>query len=90
MSNQFSERVDRIVNALETIAKETGRSLAQVALSWLRYGDLPVIPMIGARRLAQLEDNLTSLEEELTRDQIASLDEASAIEMGLPARHIQP
>jgi aryl-alcohol dehydrogenase-like predicted oxidoreductase len=78
------ERVDRIVDALQKIAGETGRSLAQVALTRLRCRDIPVIPIIGARRVAQLEDNLASLEQELTRDQIAALDEASAIELGFP------
>ena len=78
------EHVDRIVNVLEKVAAETGRSLAQVALAWLRYRDVSVIPIIGARRLEQLQDNLASLELELTLDQVAALDEVSAIEMGFP------
>jgi aryl-alcohol dehydrogenase-like predicted oxidoreductase len=78
------ERVDRIVNTLEKVAGETGRSLAQVALAWLRYRDIPVIPILGARRVAQIKDNLASLELELTKDQIISLDEASAIELSFP------
>ena len=78
------ERVDRIVSALEKIASETGCSLAQIALAWLRYRDIPVIPIIGARRIEQLESNLASLELELTPDQVAGLDQVSAIEMGFP------
>jgi aryl-alcohol dehydrogenase-like predicted oxidoreductase len=78
------ERIDRIISALEKLSVETDRSLAQVALAWLRYRDIPVIPIIGARHLQQLEDNLVSLGQELTREQIATLDEASAIEMGFP------
>lgn len=78
------ERVDRIVNVLEKVATESERSLAQVALAWLRYRDIPVIPIIGARRLEQLQDNLASLEQELTPGQVAALDEASAVEMGFP------
>lgn len=78
------ERVDRIVTVLEGVAAESGRSLAQVALAWLRYRDIPVIPIIGARRLEQLQDNLASLEQELTPGQVAALDEASAVEMGFP------
>jgi aryl-alcohol dehydrogenase-like predicted oxidoreductase len=57
---------------------------AQVALAWLRYRDISVIPIVGARRVSQLEDNLASLELELTREQASALDEASAIEMGFP------
>jgi aryl-alcohol dehydrogenase-like predicted oxidoreductase len=78
------EAVDRIVAALQKTSQQVGRSLAQVALAWLRYRDIPVIPIVGARRISQLQDNLASLELELTRGQIAALDEASAIEMGFP------
>jgi aryl-alcohol dehydrogenase-like predicted oxidoreductase len=78
------ERSDRIVAALKKVSQEMGRSLAQVALAWLRYRDIPVIPIVGARRLSQLEDNLASLELELTHEQVSALNEASAIELGFP------
>lgn len=78
------ERVDRIVSTLEKVAAELGKSPAQTALAWLRYRDVPVIPIIGARRLTQLVDNLASLEVELTANQVASLNDVSAIEMGFP------
>lgn len=77
-------RTERVVTALEKVAGETGRSLAQVALAWLRYREVPVIPIIGARRLSQLRDNLGSLSLELSSEQVAALDEASAIELGFP------
>jgi len=78
------ERVDRIVAALQKVSQQVGRSSAQVALAWLRHRDIPVIPIIGARRMSQLQDNLASLELTLTREQVTTLDEASAIEMGFP------
>jgi len=78
------ERPDQVVAALKKVAQEVGRSPAQVALAWLRYRDIPVIPIVGARRVPQLQDNLASFELELTREQIATLDKASAIEMGFP------
>src|SRR5271165_5334152 len=78
------ERPDRIVAALQKVSQQVGRSPAQVALAWLRYRDIPVIPIVGARRVSQLQDNLASLELELTREQVSALDEASAIEMGFP------
>lgn len=78
------ERVDRVVRALESVAAKVDRSVAQVALAWLRYRAIPVIPIIGARRMSQLEENLASLDLELTKDQVAALNEASAIEMGFP------
>jgi aryl-alcohol dehydrogenase-like predicted oxidoreductase len=78
------ERPDRVVATLKKVSQEVGRSLAQVALAWLRHRDIPVIPIVGARRVSQLQDNLASLELELTREQVSALDDASAIEMGFP------
>lgn len=78
------ERVDRIVGVLQKVSQLVGRSPAQVALAWLRYRDIPVIPIIGARRISQLQDNLASLELNLTHEQVSTLNEASAIEMGFP------
>ena len=78
------EQADRIVSALKKVSQDTGRSLAQVALAWLRYRDIPVIPIIGARRIPQLEDNLDSLTLELSEKQVSALNEASAIELGFP------
>jgi aryl-alcohol dehydrogenase-like predicted oxidoreductase len=77
-------RQERIVGALSAVAKETGRSLAQVALAWLRYRDIPVIPIIGARKLVQVEDNLASLNLELSEAQVKALNEASEVELGFP------
>jgi aryl-alcohol dehydrogenase-like predicted oxidoreductase len=78
------ERTDRIVAALETVSQQVGRSVAQVALAWLRHRDIPVIPIIGARTLDQLRDNLASLDLLLSGEQVALLDEASAIDLGFP------
>jgi aryl-alcohol dehydrogenase-like predicted oxidoreductase len=78
------ERADRTVAVLKKLSTETGRSLAQVALAWLRYREIPVIPIIGARRISQLQDNLESLTIELNQKQVAELDAASAIELGFP------
>ena len=78
------ERVDRIVAALQKVSQQVGRSAAQVALAWLRYRDIPVIPIIGARRMDQLRDNLASLELNLSAEQISALSQASSIEMVFP------
>jgi diketogulonate reductase-like aldo/keto reductase len=53
-------------------------------LAWLRYRDIPVIPIIGARRIPQLQDNLASLDLKFTVEQVSLLNDASAIEMGFP------
>ena len=78
------KQADRIVAALKKVSQETGRSLAQVTLAWLRYRDIPIIPIIGARRIPQLQDNLDSLTLELSEKQVAALNEARAIELGFP------
>jgi len=78
------ERSARIVDALQKVGKQTGRSKAQVALAWLRHRSVPVIPIIGARKINQLEDNIGSLTISLTSDQVALLDEASKIQLGFP------
>jgi aryl-alcohol dehydrogenase-like predicted oxidoreductase len=77
-------RSGRIVAAVKTMSDETGRSMAQVALAWLRYRPVPVIPIIGARKLSQFQDNLASLDLTLSADQLKTLDEASVIDLGFP------
>ncbi len=78
------ERTDRIVAAVKAVSDEIGRSMAQVALAWLRYRPAPVIPIIGARKLSQLQDNLASFDLMLSANQLKTLDEASRIELGFP------
>jgi aryl-alcohol dehydrogenase-like predicted oxidoreductase len=78
------QRADRVVAAVKTVADEVDRSLAQVALAWLRSRPVPVIPIIGARQLSQLQDNLASFDLTLSADQVKALDEASRIELGFP------
>jgi aryl-alcohol dehydrogenase-like predicted oxidoreductase len=67
-----------------SVAEQIGRSMAQVALAWLWHRTVPVIPIIGARKLSQLQDNLASLDLELSAEQLKSLDGASRIELGFP------
>jgi aryl-alcohol dehydrogenase-like predicted oxidoreductase len=75
---------ERIVAALRNVSNETGRSLAQVALAWLRYRDIPVIAIIGARKLSQFRENVASLSVSLTPEQVKTLDAVSQIELGFP------
>src|SRR5262249_13861727 len=78
------ERTQRIITVLKSIAEQTGRSMPQVALAWLRQHPVPVIPILGARKVSQLQDNLASLDVNLSAEQMKSLDEASSIELGFP------
>jgi aryl-alcohol dehydrogenase-like predicted oxidoreductase len=78
------QRAARVVAAVKSVADAVGRSMAQVALAWLQYRPVPVIPIIGARKLSQLEDNLASFDLKLTPEQVKTLDDASQIEPGFP------
>src|SRR6266436_929267 len=70
-------RAAPIISALKSVSEQVGRSMAQVALAWLRYRTVPVIPIIEARKVSQLQDNLASLDLELSAEQLKSLDRAS-------------
>jgi aryl-alcohol dehydrogenase-like predicted oxidoreductase len=79
-----ADRTVPVVEAVQVVAREVGRSPAQVALAWLRQRPVSVIPIIGARRLAQFRDNLACLDLRLDQTQVARLDAASQIELGFP------
>jgi len=77
-------RAAPIISVLKSVSEQVGRSMAQVALAWLRHQTVPVIPIIGARKVSQLQDNLASLDLKLSAEQLKSLDGASRIELGFP------
>jgi hypothetical protein len=77
-------RATAIISAVKSVSEQVGRSMAQVALACLRHQPVPVIPIIGARKVSQLQDNLASLDLELSAEQLKSLDAASRIELGFP------
>jgi aryl-alcohol dehydrogenase-like predicted oxidoreductase len=63
--------------ALQRVASGTGATANQVVLAWLMGGDIPMIPLVGASSVAQLDESLAAVELELTPDQRAALDAAS-------------
>jgi aryl-alcohol dehydrogenase-like predicted oxidoreductase len=79
----LSERNLKIADTVVKVAKAAGKSPAQVALNWLR-AKRNVIPIIGARKFSQFEDNMKCVKWQLDAKQLARLDEVSAIEMGFP------
>lgn len=80
-----TERNLRIAGEVERVSKEIGRSPSQVAVAWVRQQPHGVvIPILGATKLAQLKDNLGSLEFALSGDHLRRLDEASRIDLGFP------
>jgi aryl-alcohol dehydrogenase-like predicted oxidoreductase len=62
--------------ALREVAKDTGATANQVVLAWLIGADVPVIPLIGASSVAQLDESLAAADLELTAGQRAKLDAA--------------
>lgn len=70
------------LDALEAIARETGRNEGQVAIAWVMAKG--TIPILGPRTRAQLDDNLGALTLSLTPEQLQRLDAASAIPLGFP------
>ncbi|MFI7005371.1 aldo/keto reductase [Streptomyces sp. NPDC050145] len=62
------------LKAVREVAAQTGASVNQVVLSWLMGGAIPVLPLIGASSVAQLDENLGAVELELTAEQRAKLD----------------
>ena len=78
------QRATRIISAVKAVSEQVGRSMSQVALAWLRHQTAPVIPIIGARKVSQLQDNLGSLDLVLSAEQLEVLDGASQIELGFP------
>lgn len=87
MMKGFKPKEDRhaaVIAAVVEMAKEMGISAAQLALAWLRHRSVPVIPIIGARKMQQFEDNLKSIEVKLSSDQVEKLDLVSAIDLGFP------
>jgi aryl-alcohol dehydrogenase-like predicted oxidoreductase len=72
------EQLYAIVDVLEAIAGELGRSVSQVALNWILQRPTVATVVIGARNEKQLRDNLGAAEFKLSTEQVARLDGASA------------
>jgi aryl-alcohol dehydrogenase-like predicted oxidoreductase len=82
-----NEYVYKVVDALDEIAKETGKTVPQIALNWLLQRPTVSTVVIGARNEEQLRQNLGAVGWNLTRDQVARLDEASATTLAYPYWH---
>lgn len=64
------------LTALREVAGQTEATLNQVVLAWLIGGEIPMIPLVGASSVAQLEESLAAVDLDLTTDQRARLDAA--------------
>ena len=85
----LNEKTYAIVDELQIIAKAHDSTVARVALAWVQGQPGVTSTIIGARRLAQLEDNLKALEVKLTAEELAHLDEKTKPTFGFP-QSMQP
>ncbi len=81
------ERLFRIVDALDIVAQETGKTIPQVALNWLLRRPTVSSVIIGARNEAQLIENIGAVGWALTAEQIAALESASHVTPAYPVWH---
>ena len=85
-ASTLTDRNFKIGDVVREIASETDHSPAQIAIAWVlsqrRLAN--IIPIIGARRLSQLHDNLGALQVSLGENMLARLDAVSAVEPGFP------
>jgi len=73
-----------VIDAMRPIAEAHEVSVAQIALAWLLHKKFVTSVIIGAKRMDQLEDNLSSIAVVLTDEEMTRLDEASAISVEYP------
>jgi aryl-alcohol dehydrogenase-like predicted oxidoreductase len=78
------EHLYRVVDALEAVARETGKTVPQIAINWLLQRPTVATVVVGARNEEQLRDNLAAVGWSLTTSQVASLDAASDVMPAYP------
>jgi aryl-alcohol dehydrogenase-like predicted oxidoreductase len=81
------EYLFKVVDALDDVAKETGKTIPQVALNWLLQRPTVSTVVIGARNEEQLKQNLGAVGWNLTNEQVAKLDKASDVPLVYPYWH---
>lgn len=81
------EYVHRVVDAIDAVARETGKGVPQIAINWLLQRPTVANVVIGARDEEQLRQNLGAVGWNLTADQVARLDAASATPLPYPYWH---
>jgi len=81
----LSEKSSNILKEVQRVSEEVGKPMSQVAINWVRQQPkAQMIPILGARSVKQLKDNLGVLDWKLTDEQWKCLDEVSAINLGFP------
>ena len=73
-----------VAQAVQDLAADLGKTMAQVALNWVLHRPGVTAPILGARTVAHIEDNLGAVGWKLDADALARLEDASAVERGYP------
>jgi len=81
------EYLYRVVDALDEVAEETGKTVPQIAINWLLQRPSVATVIIGARNEEQLRQNLGSVGWQLTTEQVTKLDAASQVTLAYPYWH---
>ncbi|WP_437188509.1 aldo/keto reductase [Planctomicrobium sp. SH668] len=81
------EHVYNVVDAIDEVAKETGKTVTQIALNWLLQRPSVATVIVGARNEEQLRQNLGAIGWNLSAEQIAKLDAASEVTPSYPVWH---
>ncbi|MBD2346569.1 aldo/keto reductase [Anabaena subtropica] len=85
----ISERNLAIAEVVSQVAAEIDCTPSQVALAWLHAQSGVIIPIIGARKLSQFQDNLAAIDVTLSPEYLQRLNEVSQIELGFPHDFLQ-
>lgn len=82
----LTDRNFTISEAVRRVAHESEHTPSQVALAWVRQqqDQAQILPILGVRRMSQLQDNLASLDLTLSAEHLRRLDEASRVPLGFP------
>ena len=83
-SKRLNPRNNKIVEEVVRVAGEIEQTPAQTALNWVRQQPGVIIPIVGARTVKHIKDNLGCLEFELADEHMQRLSDASKVELGFP------
>jgi aryl-alcohol dehydrogenase-like predicted oxidoreductase len=82
--DSLTQRDRHVAATVSAVADEIGATPAQVAIAWTRAKSSAIHPIVGARHVDQLVDNLGAIDIQLTADQVARLEQPTAFQRGFP------
>lgn len=86
--SSISDAERAAAETIVSLAEKLGRSPAQIAINWIRQQPGNVIPILGCRRVSQLEDNLGCLDFRLDPEAMSTLDQIAGFRLGFPNRFL--